>query len=140
MYSHRSKSYRSYDDNDDDDAVVAQNPESSVELVEFDPITSAPTVTHHSQDQPGSSSERKSTHWKARWKGRNKAETLQQQRNNKEEIRGGEDHSGQGHPAPEGYGEGEEEIADMKFSHSIQFNAVQEWSNYYIAYSNLKKL
>ncbi|KAF5860761.1 low-affinity phosphate transporter [Aspergillus alliaceus] len=28
----------------------------------------------------------------------------------------------------------------MKFSHSIQFNAVPEWSSYYIAYSNLKKL
>lgn len=29
---------------------------------------------------------------------------------------------------------------DMKFSHSIQFNAVPEWSSNYIAYSNLKKL
>ena len=29
---------------------------------------------------------------------------------------------------------------DMKFSHSLQFNAVAEWSNQYIAYSNLKKL
>lgn len=28
----------------------------------------------------------------------------------------------------------------MKFSHSIQFNAVPDWSNSYIAYSNLKKL
>ncbi|KAL2868873.1 putative plasma membrane phosphate transporter Pho87 [Aspergillus lucknowensis] len=28
----------------------------------------------------------------------------------------------------------------MKFSHSIQFNAVPDWSAYYIAYSNLKKL
>ncbi|RKF59300.1 putative transporter C3B8.04c [Erysiphe neolycopersici] len=28
----------------------------------------------------------------------------------------------------------------MKFSHSIQFNAVPEWSSQYIAYSNLKKL
>ncbi|KAH6851018.1 SPX domain-containing protein [Chaetomium sp. MPI-CAGE-AT-0009] len=28
----------------------------------------------------------------------------------------------------------------MKFSHSIQFNAVPDWSNHYIAYSNLKKL
>ncbi|KJF61079.1 divalent anion:Na+ symporter (DASS) family transporter [Coccidioides immitis RS] len=28
----------------------------------------------------------------------------------------------------------------MKFSHSIQFNAVPEWSEHYIAYSNLKKL
>ncbi|THW76506.1 SPX domain-containing protein [Aureobasidium pullulans] len=28
----------------------------------------------------------------------------------------------------------------MKFSHSIQFNAVPEWSNNYISYSNLKKL
>lgn len=32
--------------------------------------------------------------------------------------------------------EGEE----MKFSHSIQFNAVPDWSSHYIAYSNLKKL
>ncbi|KAJ5713873.1 uncharacterized protein N7483_011054 [Penicillium malachiteum] len=30
--------------------------------------------------------------------------------------------------------------AKMKFSHSIQFNAVPDWSNSYIAYSNLKKL
>ncbi|RDL40236.1 Uncharacterized protein BP5553_00215 [Venustampulla echinocandica] len=29
---------------------------------------------------------------------------------------------------------------EMKFSHSIQFNAVPDWSSYYIAYSNLKKL
>ena len=29
---------------------------------------------------------------------------------------------------------------EMKFSHSIQFNAVPDWSNQYIAYSNLKKL
>jgi SPX domain protein involved in polyphosphate accumulation len=29
---------------------------------------------------------------------------------------------------------------DMKFSHSIQFNAVPDWSSHYIAYSNLKKL
>ncbi|BCS18750.1 putative plasma membrane phosphate transporter Pho87 [Aspergillus puulaauensis] len=28
----------------------------------------------------------------------------------------------------------------MKFSHSIQFNSVPDWSAYYIAYSNLKKL
>ena len=28
----------------------------------------------------------------------------------------------------------------MKFSHSIQFNAVPDWSSYYINYSNLKKL
>lgn len=28
----------------------------------------------------------------------------------------------------------------MKFSHSLQFNAVPDWSNHYIAYSNLKKL
>jgi len=29
---------------------------------------------------------------------------------------------------------------EMKFSHSIQFNAVPDWSSRYIAYSNLKKL
>lgn len=28
----------------------------------------------------------------------------------------------------------------MKFSHSVQFNAVPDWSSNYIAYSNLKKL
>ncbi|RKP11722.1 SPX domain-containing protein, partial [Piptocephalis cylindrospora] len=28
----------------------------------------------------------------------------------------------------------------MKFSHSLQFNAVPEWSEHYLAYSNLKKL
>lgn len=28
----------------------------------------------------------------------------------------------------------------MKFSHSIQFNAVPDWSSQYINYSNLKKL
>jgi phosphate transporter len=28
----------------------------------------------------------------------------------------------------------------MKFSHSIQFNAVPDWSSQYISYSNLKKL
>ncbi|KAI9295894.1 SPX-domain-containing protein [Neoconidiobolus thromboides FSU 785] len=28
----------------------------------------------------------------------------------------------------------------MKFSHTVQFNAVPEWRNHYIAYSNLKKL
>jgi hypothetical protein len=28
----------------------------------------------------------------------------------------------------------------MKFSRSIQFNAVPDWSSHYIAYSNLKKL
>ncbi|KAI9155346.1 transporter [Paramyrothecium foliicola] len=33
-----------------------------------------------------------------------------------------------------------EEQDDMKFSHSIQFNAVPDWSSHYIAYSNLKKL
>jgi len=30
--------------------------------------------------------------------------------------------------------------AEMKFSHSIQFNAVPDWSSHYISYSNLKKL
>jgi SPX domain len=29
---------------------------------------------------------------------------------------------------------------EMKFSHSIQFNAVPDWSSNYISYSNLKKL
>ncbi|KAK5988670.1 ABC transporter 1 [Cladobotryum mycophilum] len=29
---------------------------------------------------------------------------------------------------------------EMKFSHSIQFNAVPDWSSHYLAYSNLKKL
>lgn len=33
-----------------------------------------------------------------------------------------------------------EKLANMKFSHSIQFNAVPDWSSNYIAYSNLKKL
>lgn len=33
-----------------------------------------------------------------------------------------------------------EPTAKMKFSHSIQFNAVPDWSANYIAYSNLKKL
>jgi phosphate transporter len=32
-----------------------------------------------------------------------------------------------------------DEADEMKFSHSIQFNAVPEWSSHYIAYSNLKK-
>lgn len=35
---------------------------------------------------------------------------------------------------------GPETAAKMKFSHSIQFNAVPDWSANYIAYSNLKKL
>lgn len=30
--------------------------------------------------------------------------------------------------------------ANMKFSHSLQFNSVPDWSAYYIAYDNLKKL
>lgn len=29
---------------------------------------------------------------------------------------------------------------EMKFSHSIQFNAVPDWSSNYISYSNIKKL
>jgi hypothetical protein len=33
-----------------------------------------------------------------------------------------------------------DEADEMKFSHSIQFNAVPDWSSKYIAYSNLKKL
>lgn len=33
-----------------------------------------------------------------------------------------------------------EALDEMKFSHSIQFNAVPDWSSHYIAYSNLKKL
>lgn len=33
-----------------------------------------------------------------------------------------------------------EDEDEMKFSHSIQFNAVPDWSSHYIAYSNLKKL
>ena len=32
------------------------------------------------------------------------------------------------------------EEEEMKFSHSIQFNAVPDWSSHYISYSNLKKL
>jgi len=31
-------------------------------------------------------------------------------------------------------------LDEMKFSHSIQFNAVPDWSGKYINYSNLKKL
>lgn len=33
-----------------------------------------------------------------------------------------------------------EDQDEMKFSHSIQFNAVPDWASHYIAYSNLKKL
>ena len=33
-----------------------------------------------------------------------------------------------------------DEEDEMKFSHSIQFNAVPDWTSHYIAYSNLKKL
>lgn len=33
-----------------------------------------------------------------------------------------------------------DEADEMKFSHSIQFNAVPDWSSQYLAYSNLKKL
>ncbi|CRG90298.1 putative transporter C3B8,04c [Talaromyces islandicus] len=36
--------------------------------------------------------------------------------------------------------DGSDDPANMKFSHSIQFNAVPDWSAYYIAYDNLKKL
>lgn len=32
------------------------------------------------------------------------------------------------------------ENEEMKFSHSIQFNSVPDWSSHYISYSNLKKL
>jgi hypothetical protein len=32
------------------------------------------------------------------------------------------------------------EEGEMKFSHSLQFNSVPDWSSHYIAYSNLKKL
>ncbi|KAF2745930.1 hypothetical protein M011DRAFT_495395 [Sporormia fimetaria CBS 119925] len=32
------------------------------------------------------------------------------------------------------------EADEMKFSHSLQFNSVPDWSGHYIAYSNLKKL
>lgn len=32
------------------------------------------------------------------------------------------------------------EPANMKFSHSLQFNSVPDWSAHYIAYDNLKKL
>ena len=32
------------------------------------------------------------------------------------------------------------EREEMKFSHSVQFNAVPDWSSHYISYSNLKKL
>jgi hypothetical protein len=32
------------------------------------------------------------------------------------------------------------EADEMKFSHSLQFNSVPDWSSHYIAYSNLKKL
>lgn len=39
-----------------------------------------------------------------------------------------------------GSGSGSGSIAKMKFSHSVQFNAVPDWSSNYIAYSNLKKL
>ena len=38
------------------------------------------------------------------------------------------------------FGDGAGDDPDMKFSHSLQFNAVPDWSNQYIAYSNLKKL
>ncbi len=34
----------------------------------------------------------------------------------------------------------QQEEEDMKFSHSVQFNAVPDWSSHYISYSNLKKL
>ncbi|KAL8950197.1 MAG: hypothetical protein Q9222_003760 [Ikaeria aurantiellina] len=44
-------------------------------------------------------------------------------------------HKGSGHPLQLPAKAGE-----MKFSHSIQFNAVPDWSSHYIAYSNLKKL
>jgi phosphate transporter len=45
------------------------------------------------------------------------------------------------HRAKEAQGDGDlETTAKMKFSHSIQFNAVPDWSSNYIAYSNLKKL
>jgi len=37
-------------------------------------------------------------------------------------------------------GDVDSEAAKMKFSHSVQFNAVPDWSSNYIAYSNLKKL
>ena len=36
--------------------------------------------------------------------------------------------------------QGDSKVGRMKFSHSIQFNAIPDWSSHYIAYSNLKKL
>lgn len=42
--------------------------------------------------------------------------------------------------AEEGHNNKDNRQGKMKFAHSIQFNAVPEWSAHYIAYSNLKKM
>ena len=151
MFNHRSRSLLHRDD--EENAAVAQHPESSVELVEFNPTTSSPLAST-SRDHSGSTSKARTRDWKERWKGRHRKQTLPQPKGGNtrpepiwEEGKQrastssyGEEEEKPEYHTPKGHGGGAGENADMKFSHSIQFNAVQEWSSHYIAYSNLKKL
>lgn len=54
--------------------------------------------------------------------------------------RGGEDKGSEGQHIRVNKKQASSPDKNMKFSHSIQFNAVPDWSSNYISYSNLKKL
>ncbi|KAL1854637.1 low-affinity phosphate transporter [Paecilomyces lecythidis] len=136
----------------DHDAAVAPSPTQSIELVDFDPAAR----THIGERRQLVTVRDSDT-----------AQRLGRGVGYKD--RGSETEKGRGHSGRKDHGEkytddfrppglerkqyweeavrrrvetarGERKEAKMKFSHSLQFNSVPDWSAYYIGYSNLKKL
>lgn len=146
------------------DALVAPPPpEESIELDEFDPSTAAPaarrarvsrnresgarrpgkvhTASYEGQDTARrllAGEELRDTGRGDRGRRARRDELSERRRLWAEALRRRSQAAQEGRGREQGQGRGKE--ANMKFSHSLQFNAVPDWSAYYIGYSNLKKL
>jgi phosphate transporter len=133
-----------------DDATVAPSTKQSIELTDFHSATASPTQAR-GQIRSGHIAFGGDHTFTDRRSGRTPRD-----QNNQEEAWEESRFEGSPHRRPDKrYGLWTEALksrrrasrsgdrgvgADMKFSHSIQFNAVPDWNAYYIAYDNLKKL
>ncbi|PGH19862.1 hypothetical protein AJ80_03779 [Polytolypa hystricis UAMH7299] len=118
----------------------------SIELVELDPNASSPTSTypHNSSNNHAKSNRaaKASRPWNKEKLQRGEEEGLNDTWQDDDE-KSGSNSNNRGFRRQRYIGPQDRLATDddvMKFSHSIQFNAVPDWSSHYMAYSNLKKL
>lgn len=139
----------------DHDAAVASSPTQSIELVDFDSVNRTSIgerreVTDFRESDTTERDDREAGYQDRAPETRIAEKGLQRSKRDDHGEKGAEGLHQQAVERRKHWEEalrrriqvarGERKELKMKFSHSLQFNAVPDWSAYYIGYSNLKKL